>query len=299
MNPWKRHTVIAWPILGCLLFGAAAASSAQDDGANGPPKVLVIQREFLKPGKSGATHEKSEDAFVQAMLAAKSNSHYFALDSLSGPSRSLFFMGFPSVEAWEQDTRAIRKNTSLSAALDHAALMDGELLSGYDSSVLLRRDDMSNKPGNLLNMRYISIARYSVRPGHMHDWEELVKLYRDGFSSSVPEAKWAVFQMLYGVDEGSVFLVLTPMKSLAEADHSEGNAKFAAATGPAGMKHIAELSAACLMTAQTNLFEINPKMSYPPDSWIKAEPGFWTPVTTTSTRQTTDNSVVVAKQSNP
>ena len=26
-----------------------------------------------------------------------------------------------------------------------------------------------------------------------------------------------------------------------------------------------------------NLFQISPKMSYPPESWVKAEPDFWKP----------------------
>ena len=44
-------------------FGANAPSTfAQDNGTNGPPKILVIQRELLKPGKNGAVHVKSEGA---------------------------------------------------------------------------------------------------------------------------------------------------------------------------------------------------------------------------------------------
>jgi hypothetical protein len=59
----------------------------------GPPKVLVIQREMLKPGRAGATHLKTESAFVQAMTAAKWPTHYFAAESLSGLPRALFFIG--------------------------------------------------------------------------------------------------------------------------------------------------------------------------------------------------------------
>ena len=48
-----------------------------------PPKVLVIEREFVKPGRSGALHEKSESAFVNAFAAAKWPTHYLAAESLS------------------------------------------------------------------------------------------------------------------------------------------------------------------------------------------------------------------------
>ena len=53
--------------------------------------------------------------------------------------------------------------------------------------------------------------------------------------------------------------------------------KFEAAMGPDGMKKLSELSAACIESSQTNLFQFNPKMSYAPEEWIKADPGFWKP----------------------
>ena len=58
-----------WLYMGlCLLFGSVGAADAQEmaDGVTPPPKVLVIQREMLKPGKSGSLHQKTESAFVQA-----------------------------------------------------------------------------------------------------------------------------------------------------------------------------------------------------------------------------------------
>ena len=55
----------------CLLFLGSAIASAQQaaDETMTPPKVLVINREYLKPGKSGSLHEKTESAFVRAMTA--------------------------------------------------------------------------------------------------------------------------------------------------------------------------------------------------------------------------------------
>ena len=68
------------------------------------------------------------------------------------------------------------------------------------------------------------------------------------------------------------------MRSLAEVDESLGDSKkFEATLGPDGMKKLSELSAACIESSQTNLFQFNPKMSYPMEEWIKADPGFWKP----------------------
>ena len=111
-----------------LLCGLAAASAQQNPEQRKPPKVLVVMREFVKPGKSGSLHEKSESAFVQAMTAVKWPTHYFAADSLSGQSRSLFFVGYDSLEAWEKDNLATQANSTLASALDNAAIADVHLL---------------------------------------------------------------------------------------------------------------------------------------------------------------------------
>lgn len=57
-----------------LLVGGLGVAVAQETP---PPKVLSILREFVKPGKSGAVHERSESAFVQAMTRAKWPTHYW------------------------------------------------------------------------------------------------------------------------------------------------------------------------------------------------------------------------------
>ncbi|HEY6413688.1 MAG TPA: hypothetical protein VIX42_08370 [Edaphobacter sp.] len=251
---------------------------AQDGTIPAPPKVLVIQREMLKPGRAGNTHLKTESAFVQAMTSAKWPTHYFAAESLSGLSRALFFIGYPSFAAWEKDNQDTAKNATLSAALDRAAYADGEQLTEYGSSAFVFREDSSLRASvDIAHMRYFEISQFRVRPGHEKDWDDLVKLYKSGYEK-VPDAKWAVFQSMYGVDNGGLFLVFVPMRSLAEVDQSlEDAKKFEAAMGEDGMKKLGELSAACIASTQTNLFQFNPKMSYPAEAWIKADPGFWKP----------------------
>ncbi len=265
----------------CFLFLGSGIASAQEPTA-GPPKVLVIQREYLKPGRAGSMHEKTEGAFVRAMTAAKWSTHYFGMDSLSGPSRSLFFIGYPSFEAWEKDTLATQKNTALNAAMDRASSADGDLLSLYESSTSVYRDDMSLRSTvNIAQMRYFEITQFVVRPGHEKEFEALAKMYVDGFGKAVPTAHWATFERQYGASTGDsvggVFIVLNPMKSLAEVDSGFGDSKkFADAMSESDKKKMAELTASSVESVQTNLFAFNPKESYPPDEWIKAD-SFWKP----------------------
>jgi len=271
----KRLT--EYVLVGSLLLGGVSTLVAQEksEGAHMPPKVLNVTREYTKPGKSGAIHEKSEGAFVQAMRSAKWPTHYLAMDSLSGKPRSLFFTAYDSFEAMEKDALATQKNASLSAALDRAGLADGELLSEIDMGDFAFREEYSLRPGaDMPHMRYFEISAFHVRPGHEKDWDTLVKMYKAAFEK-IPDAHWTTYEAVYG-RTGGTYIVITPMKSTSEIDRSFAQGKqFEAAMGEEGMKKLGELSAASLESSETNLFAFNPRMSYVWDEWVKADPDFW------------------------
>jgi hypothetical protein len=262
----------------CVLFSGSVLLAQDVSGAvMPPPKVLVIEREFVKPGKGGALHEKSESAFVNAFAAAKWPTHYLAAESMSGKPRVVFMAGYPSFEAWEKDNHAIEKNAALAATLDRLMVSDGELLTDFDQGVFVFDPDASLRYGDVVHSRYFEVSAYKIKPGHRSDWMELVKLYHDGFEKASATANWALYESYYGADNGGLYLAISKMTSLAEDDASMGDdKKVADAIGPEGMKKVRELSAACIDSEQTNLYAFNPKMSYPADEWIKADP-FWKP----------------------
>jgi hypothetical protein len=270
----------------CVLFAAALSPvlHAQDATVeDGPPNVLVIHREYLKPGKGGMVHDRSESAFVHAFADAKSPYHYFAMDSLSGVSRSLFFFAYDSFADWEKETAAIGSNKALAAKVDQATLMDGDLLSGYDAAAMLHRPDLSLNSGSIDGARYFEITVFVVKPGHMHDFAELTHLYIDAYKKIAPESHWDTFEVMYGsplptAAGGGVYLVFNLMKSLAETDKSiQDSDKFSTELGAAAMQKVSELTAASVEATTTNLFVINPRESNPPAGWIKKDPGFWKP----------------------
>ena len=269
----------------CLVSGAiflcagvtAAVAQESSDSTMPPPKVLVVQREFLKPGKFGPVHEKTESAFVRAFTRAKWPSRYFAVSAMTGRPRVLFLSGYDSFASWEQDSAAMAKNRTLSAALDRAISADSDLLSEQDQTVLVYNDDQSlNAPVDIAHMRYFEISLYRVRPGHRQEWEDLVKLVKSAYEK-IPDMHWAEFDAMYG-QEGSVHVVFFPMKSLKEVDDGFARDKqFVSAMGEDGMKKLGELESAAVEFTQTNLFQFSPSMSYPRDEWVKADPDFWKP----------------------
>jgi hypothetical protein len=259
-----------------VLAGAAAAlAQEQAPATTPPPKVLVITREFVKPGKAGAIHEKMESAFVQAMTRANWPTHYLAMTSLSGAPRALFFVGYDSFAAWEKDNEATAKNATLAAALDRAAMADGELLSSMDLGVFVYNPEASLRaPVDIAHMRYFEITAFHPRIGHRKEWDELVKLYLHGFEK-IAGGHWATYESAYG-SSGDTVLVITPMKSASEIDQEFAQGKeFEEAMGKDGMKKVHELEAASIESTQSNLFLFNPAMSNVAEEWVKADPDFW------------------------
>ncbi len=267
----------------CLLFAglgfagpSTAAAQAQATGATPPPNVLVIMREFLKPGKSGSVHEKSESAFVQAFSQAKATSHYLAVNSLSGKSRTLFLVGYDSFADWGKDLATLQTNPTLAQTLDSAQEADGELLSSYDSGAFVYQPDKSvGGPVNVGQTRYWEITMLKIRVGHDADWDALAKIHNSIYGN-MPDAHWVVFDKLFGTDSGSIVLVFTPLKSLAEIDaHQKAGKQVISSAGADQMKKMGDLAATTLESIETNLFAVSPKMSYPRDDWKAADPGFW------------------------
>ena len=266
-------------LLGLLfLFAWLTTVAAQDQSAtHTPPKVLAITREFVKPGRSGSIHEKSESAFVQALSHAKWPTHYLALDSLSGRPRSLFLTGYDSFEAWEKDVQATEKNSTLMAALDRASMADGDLLSDIDMGAFRYSEEYSLRSAvDIPRMRYFEISVFHIRSGRHREWDDLVKLVMAAYEK-IPDVHWATYEAVYG-QMGSEYLVFTPMRSASEIDKESAQDKqFEAAMGEEGLKKLGELEAAAVESTQTNLFAFNPKMSYISDEWVKADPDFWKP----------------------
>jgi hypothetical protein len=257
------------------LSGVPTAIAQEAAKVTPPPKVLAIDIEFLKPGKGGSAHQKTESAFIQAAEKAKSIDHYVALQALSGPPRALFFFGYDSFANFEKVRQQEMSNTELSADLDRAFAEDGELLSSMARNIFTLRDDLLHEPGvAIATMRYMQITRITIRPGHQGDWEEYMKMFWTAEQKTDPDRHIALYQSAYGWENGGVWLLMSPIKSLDELDKMDANsAKFRENIGD--MKHYRELAAAAIESSQRNLYAFDPSMSYVSDDWVKADPSFW------------------------
>jgi hypothetical protein len=267
------------PVLFGLSLALVSTGIAVAQDSMKPPAILQITREWIKPGKNGAVHDKSEAAFVSAMTRAKVQGHYVALNSMSGKSRALYISRYPSFQAWEDDNKNIEKNVSISAELDRDAMSDGDLLDGLDQVVYGYSEELSFHPRpDLSQARYYQINIFHVRPGHHKQWMEAVKSYKEACEKADIGAHWGMYEIMYGAESGT-FIALSHRASLAEIDTSLANGKkmMEAMGGEDGMQKFDELMGEAVDSSRAELFSINPKQSYPEEVWIKGDPDFWKP----------------------
>jgi hypothetical protein len=264
-------------VLGLSIAVAGSALAAAQETPS-DFKVLQVTREYTKPYKNGMAHDKTESAFVQAMTKAKFPAYYVGLTSLSGKSRSLFLTLYGSFAEWEKDNKLVDNSPALGAELERASVVDGELLDSVDSLVYTFDKDLSYKPRpDLIHARYMEISVFHVKPGHRQDWEKLAKIVKDAHDKAGTSAHWSMYEIAYGTQEGE-YVALSADNSMADIDTGFAeNKKFMDALGKDGMKEFRELMTASVDYSRSELFSINPKMSYVSDEWIKADPDFWKP----------------------
>jgi hypothetical protein len=244
-----------------------------------PPAVIQINREWIKPGKAGMMHDKTEAAYVATMNKSKLQGHYIALNAISGKTRALYLTRWSSFEAWENDNKLVDKSPSLGAELDRDNQADGELLEGTDSAVLTYVEEMSFHPRpDYSHARYYEITSFHVRPGHTHEWHEVTKMYKDACEKAGIDAHWGMYEVAFG-GEGGTYIALTHRDSLAELDKgmADGKKLMEAMGGEEAMGKFDELFGKAVDTSHSELFAINPKQSYVDEATIKSDPDFWKP----------------------
>jgi hypothetical protein len=269
-----------WLLSSCCVLSLAVPAMAQkpDAHVDGPPPILVIQYEMVKPGHIGTMHQRTESMFIKAMKDSHAKEHYLGNTSLSGDNSAIFFEGYGSLADWQKDMQTFDTNPTLARQMEAATVADGEMLTVAGQVVL------QYVPDNSYNMdkidvgmtRYWQIERYKIKPGHDAEWNEVVKMYGDALKKVEPDAIWVQYRGLYGHNNGGDYSFFIPMKSLVEADKSLMNdSKVAAELGADNMKKVGELIRDCVESQQNNLYRVDPKMSYPFESWTKEAPGFW------------------------
>ncbi len=254
-----------------LISGAAWAQ------APAPAKYIRIFREEVKVGK-GAAHEKFEVAYPQAFAKASWPRHYIAMTSISGPGEAWFIEGHDSMASIEQDEQASQKNAALQAELEGLSARDADFISSLRVIVARYREDLSYRasPPNLAKARYMWVYTDRIRPGHRNDYEQSVKMDASAYEKAkITNERWACYQVVMGAPAGT-YLYFGPMTSLSEADVDNSKA-YDEAMGEDNRARYRQITRDGVISGESQVFALSPKMSYVSKEFAAVDPEYWTP----------------------
>ena len=268
-------------LLGLSLAVAGSTFTAAQDASSTStlPKILQITVEYTKPYKGGAAHDKTESAFIAAEEKAKFPVYYVAMNSQSGKSRAIFMTHYDSFEQWEKDNKLVDNNPTLAAGFERAGLADGELLDEVDQLVFTYDEDLSYHPHTDMGKhRVYQISVFHVRPGKRQEWHDVVKMVKDANDKAGTSNHWGMYEVAFGDPDGT-YIALTgdPSMSAIDLGYSEDKKFREAMGGDEGMRKLDQLFGEAVESSHSELFTVNPKLSYVSDDWIKADPEFWRP----------------------
>jgi len=273
--------VLALVVSATVTVPAAAAQTIYADSASsGPPPVIQVFREEVKPGK-GPLHTKTEAAFVAAYKKAGLKYYYLGTTAMTGASEAWFLSAYGSMEDVEKANAAFDANKAVQAELDRAGVADGDLLTKVRSTYLFYNSDLSYRPNfNVGDYKYFMVDTFRIKLGHYEKFAELRKAINAAHEKANMDEHMLVYNVGLGAPAGTV-LVFEPMKSLKEYDdfpktHGKGSAYYEV-TGDAGRKMFTEFAREDEQFVVRDLLAFSPAMSFVSEKVIAANPTYWKP----------------------
>lgn len=239
--------------------------------------MLQILREAIKQGK-GAAHEKTEMEYVRAFKKAKFPGHYLGLDSLSGPTDAWFLSPYPSFAAAEQ-YRELEDKEPLKSEVGAAESHDGALRDTERAMWAVYRPEMSYKPEklNIAKTRVVTIGTYRVKLGHDEDFKAGAKAILAAYAKADIDATLLCYQVIEGAPSGT-YMFFSTMESMKTMDEIPARQKaLMEAMGAENYSQIMKGSGDTFVSIESNVFAVNPHMSYVSKATEDADPDFWRP----------------------
>jgi hypothetical protein len=275
--------VLALLVTAAMLTPMTVSAQTQSDSAkSGPPAVIQVIREDVKPGK-GPAHEKSEAMWAAAYKKANLKYYYLATTTMSGPSEAWFFAAFDSMGDVEKANEALAANKTVQAEIDRIGATDGDMLSGTRSAFLFYNAELSYHPNfNIGDYKYLMVDTVKLKPGHFDQFAALRKTVNEAHEKAGLDEHMLVYTVGLGGPGGTV-LVFQPVKSLTEYDsmgksHGKGSAYFEA-VGDENRKKFTEYAREDQTFFQRDFLAISPAMSAMSEHVMAANPTFWKPKT--------------------
>jgi len=280
-------------VLGTLILSATAALAQEPPG---PPKVLALAREEIRPGKAGA-HAKSVASFIAAVTRADAPLYRIALTPVSGDDNAVVYLqafgSFAEVEAaHKQFEETVAANAVFKANLERLDREEVDQHASQRTAYYTLRADLSYHPRNAeqtARSRFMSVSTTRIKPGRAPDYVDYIKSLNVAREKAGIDAHTAVYQVLSGAANGT-FLSFTSLRSLADIDdirqkgEQQQKALDEALGGADAVKQRRMLISEIVADGYNTIYAMDPSLSRPTALIAAADPDFWNPKPAAATK---------------
>lgn len=268
----------------CLLvFSITLLASLAAIAQEGPPKVLLIVREEIKPGMM-PVHNRHSAEYAAIFAKLQTPNQRIALVPVAGNENEVVYlnaaMSFAEIEKINQDTekKMTAVNASMQSQVDRLNKEAPSLHAAMRDMLAVFRPELSFNPGaNIPQMRYFQVTTIRLRPGHEAQYadyvQKVVNVARE--KAKVTNLHVAMFQVISGAPGGTL-MAFRPMKSLAELDENIG-AKVRAAMSDDQRKDADKIVGEAVMSTEVSTYAFAPRMSFVSEQFAAADRDFWHP----------------------
>lgn len=265
-----------------ILISAFSQTFAQDPAMKGPPAVLYIVKEDIKPGMMGA-HNKHSATFANIFRTLDTPNYRIALVPVAGSENEVIYItrcdSFKQLEDIlnNTDKKMAAASGNTRAELDRLDKEAPVLHAGMRDMFAIFRPELSYNPNvDIRTMRYFSITTIRVRPGHDAQFAEYAqKVINAARKAKVDNYHTALFQVITGTQAGT-YLLFRPLKSLSEFDAGI-MMKVRAAMSNDEKKDLDKEASEVYMSSETSTYAYAPNMSYVEKDFAAGDPAFWNP----------------------
>jgi hypothetical protein len=262
------------------LISAFSQAFAQTPATHGPPPVVLIVREDIKPGMMGA-HNRHSAEFAGIFNKLQSPNHRIALVPVAGSENEVIYLTgaatFAELEGMQKatDDKMAAASGNMKADLDRLDKEAPALHAGMRDMLAVLRSEYGYGPAvDLPTMRYMAVTTVRLRPGQEDQYAELLKLQKAARDKAKAELHVAAFQVIAGTPN-TTLMFFRPMKSLAEYDLRIGP-RVREAMSEEQQKKVDKLAAESIVFTETSVYAFSPQMSYVSKEMIAGDPAFWT-----------------------
>lgn len=265
-----------------LLASGFSPITAQPPNRMGPPPVLLIVREEIKPGKMPA-HNLHSASFARIFRQLQTTSYRIAMVPVAGSENEVIYITaldtFKEMEETGRDTdkRMASVSGAMKSELDRLEKEAPDLHAGMRDMFAVYRPELSYDAGvDVRQMRYFAITTVRVRPGQDDQYAEYIRNVTNvARTKAKAELHIAAFQIIAG-SPSTTYMFFRPMKSLAEYDLRIGP-RVRDAMSDDQKKKADKLAGESVVFSETSVYAFNPQMSYVPKDFAAGDPTFWNP----------------------